>query len=88
LSGQIYVSKKNVCALVETFSGWQPGSVRSMIAQLSDREFEVLNCSAKLVIKTTSQLISYAEMLTRVDPSLDRAVVLHKLQTREKPSCF
>ena len=41
LSGQIYVSEKMSAQILETFSGGQAGSVRSLIAQLSDREFEV-----------------------------------------------
>src|SRR6516162_11294517 len=41
LSGQIYVSEKMSAHILETFSGGQAASVRSLIAQLSDREFEV-----------------------------------------------
>jgi DNA-binding CsgD family transcriptional regulator len=74
--------------ILEIFSGGQAAPVRSLIAQLSDREFEVFellgegvsaheiakrlhlstktvdahraNIKAKLIIKTTSELISYA----------------------------
>jgi DNA-binding NarL/FixJ family response regulator len=88
LSGRIYVSEKMSAQILETFSGGQAASVRSSIAQLSDREFEVFellgeglsareiagrlhlstktvdvhraNIKAKLSIKTTSELISYA----------------------------
>jgi DNA-binding NarL/FixJ family response regulator len=88
LRGQIYVSEKMSAHILETFSGGQAASVRSLIAQLSDREFEVFellgeglsarkiaerlhlstktvdvhraNIKAKLVIKTTPELISYA----------------------------
>jgi DNA-binding NarL/FixJ family response regulator len=88
LSGQIYVSEKMSAHILETFSGGPAASVRSLIAQLSDREFEVFellgeglsarkiaerlhlstktvdvhraNIKAKLVIKTTPKLISYA----------------------------
>jgi DNA-binding NarL/FixJ family response regulator len=88
LSGQIYVSEKMSAQILETFSGGHAASVRSLIAQLSDREFEVFellgeglsaraiaerlhlstktvdvhraNIKAKLVIKTASELISYA----------------------------
>src|SRR6516165_10473722 len=41
LSGQIYVSEKMSAHILETFSGGPAASVRSLIAQLSDREFEV-----------------------------------------------
>ena len=88
LRGQIYVSEKMSAHILETFSGGHTASVRSLIAQLSDREFEVFellgeglsarkiaerlhlstktvdvhraNIKAKLVIKTTPELISYA----------------------------
>ena len=88
LRGQIYVSEKMSAHILETFSGGQAASVRALIAQLSDREFEVFellgeglsarkiaerlhlstktvdvhraNIKAKLVIKTTTELISYA----------------------------
>src|SRR5215472_4686462 len=88
LRGQIYVSEKMSAHILETFSGGHTASVRSLIAQLSDREFEVFellgeglstrriaerlhlstktvdvhraNIKRKLVIKTTSELISYA----------------------------
>jgi DNA-binding NarL/FixJ family response regulator len=88
LRGQIYVSEKMSAHILETFSGGPAASVRSLIAQLSDREFEVFeylgeglsaraiagrlhlstktvdvhraNIKAKLAIKTTSELISYA----------------------------
>ena len=88
LSGQIYVSEKMSAHILETFSGGHTASVRSLIAQLSDREFEIFellgeglsarkiadrlhlstktvdvhraNIKAKLVIKTTPELISYA----------------------------
>ena len=74
--------------ILEIFSGGQAAPVRSLIAQLTDREFEVFellgeggsaheiakrlhlsaktvdahraNIKAKLIIKTTSELISYA----------------------------
>jgi DNA-binding NarL/FixJ family response regulator len=92
LSGQIYVSEKMSAHILETFSGGPAASVRSLIAQLSDREFEVFellgeglpareiakrlhlsaktvdvhraNIKAKLVIKTTSELICYAARWT------------------------
>jgi DNA-binding NarL/FixJ family response regulator len=92
LGGQIYVSEKMSANILETFSGGRTASVRSLIAQLSDREFEVFqllgeglstreiaerlhlstktvdahraNIKAKLVIKTTSELISYAARWT------------------------
>jgi DNA-binding NarL/FixJ family response regulator len=92
LGGQIYVSDKMSAHILETFSGGQAASARSLIAQLSDREFEVFellgeglsareiserlhlsaktvdahraNIKAKLVIKTTSELISYAARWT------------------------
>jgi len=88
LSGQIYVSEKMSAHILEIFSCGQTAPARSLIAQLSDREFEVFellgegvsaseiagrlhlstktvdahraNIKAKLIIKTTSQLISYA----------------------------
>ena len=88
LSGQIYVSEKMSAHILERFSGGQVAPVCSLVAQLSDREFEVFellgeglsaheiagrlhistktvdahraNIKAKLVIKTTSELISYA----------------------------
>src|SRR6516162_10235565 len=88
LSGKIYVSEKMSAQILETFSGGQAASARSLIAKLSDREFEVFellgeglsaraiaerlhlstktvdvhraNIKAKLVIKTASELISYA----------------------------
>ena len=88
LSGQIYVSEKMSAHILERFSGGQAAPVCSLVAQLSDREFEVFellgeglsaheiagrlhistktvdahraNIKAKLVIKTTSELISYA----------------------------
>jgi len=88
LRGQIYVSEKMSAHILETFSGGHTASVRSLIAQLSDREFEIFellgeglsarkiadrlhlstktvdvhraNIKAKLVIKTTPELISYA----------------------------
>jgi len=88
LRGQIYVSEKMYAHILETFSGGHTASVRSLIAQLSDREFEIFellgeglsarkiadrlhlstktvdvhraNIKAKLVIKTTPELISYA----------------------------
>jgi|SRR5208282_6073374 len=88
LSGQIYVSEKMSAHILERFSGGQAAPVCSLVAQLSDREFGVLellgeglsaheiaarlhistktvdthraNIKAKLVIKTTSKLISYA----------------------------
>ena len=88
LSGQIYVSEKMSARILERFSGGQAAPVCSLVAQLSDREFGVLellgeglsaheiaaklhistktvdahraNIKAKLVIKTTSELISYA----------------------------
>jgi DNA-binding NarL/FixJ family response regulator len=41
LSGQIYVSEKMSAQILETFSGGQVAPVRSLIARLSDREFEV-----------------------------------------------
>src|ERR1700741_3221649 len=92
LGGQIYVSDKMSAHILETFSGGQAASARSLIAQLSDREFEVFellgeglsareiserlhlsaktvdahraNIKAKLVINTTSELISYAARWT------------------------
>src|ERR1700736_1074188 len=88
LSGQIYVSEKMSAHILEILSGGQAAPVRSLIAQLSDREFEVFellgegvsaheiarrlhlstktvdahraNIKTKLIIKTTSELISYA----------------------------
>ena len=88
LSGQIYVSEKMSAHILERFSGGQVAPVCSLVAQLSDREFEVFellgeglsaheiagrlhistktvdahraNIKSKLVIKTTSELISYA----------------------------
>ena len=88
LSGQIYVSEKMSAHILKILSGGQAASVRSLIAQLSDREFEVFallgegvsaheiarrlhlstktvdahraNIKTKLIIKTTSELISYA----------------------------
>lgn len=88
LRGQIYISEKMSAHILETFSGGHTASVRSLIAQLSDREFEIFellgeglsarkiaerlhlstktvdvhraNIKAKLVIKTTPELISYA----------------------------
>jgi DNA-binding NarL/FixJ family response regulator len=88
LSGQIYVSEKMSAHILEIFSGGQAAPVRSLIAQLSDREFEVFELlgegvsaheiarrlhistktvdahrakiKKKLIIKTTSELISYA----------------------------
>jgi DNA-binding NarL/FixJ family response regulator len=88
LSGKIYVSEKMSAHILETFSVGRAASVRSLIARLSDREFEVFELlgeglsareiaerlhlstktvdahrakiKAKLVIKTTSELISYA----------------------------
>src|SRR6266404_9636495 len=88
LSGQIYVSEKMSAHILKIFSGGQAAPVRSLIAQLSDREFEVFelpaagvsphpiarrlhistktvdahraNIKTKLIIKTTSELISYA----------------------------
>ena len=88
LRGQIYVSEKMSAHILETFSGGHTASGRSLIAQLSDREFETFellgeglsarkiadrlhlstktvdvhraNIKAKLVIKTTPELISYA----------------------------
>ena len=88
LSGQIYVSEKMSAHILKIFSGGQAAPVRSLIAQLSDREFEVFellgegvsaheiarrlhistktvdahraNIKKKLIIKTTSELISYA----------------------------
>jgi DNA-binding NarL/FixJ family response regulator len=88
LSGQIYVSEKMSAHILEIFSGGQAASVHSLIAHLSDREFEVFellgegvsaykiakrlhlstktvdahraNIKTKLIIKTTSELISYA----------------------------
>ena len=41
LSGQIYVSEKMSAHILEIFSGGQAAPVHSLIAQLSDREFEV-----------------------------------------------
>ena len=41
LRGQIYVSEKMYAHILETFSGGHAASVRSLIAQLSDREFEI-----------------------------------------------
>ena len=92
LGGQIYLSEKMSANILETFSGGRAASVRSLIAQLSDREFELFellgeglstreiaerlhlstktvdahraNIKAKLVIKTTSELISYAARWT------------------------
>lgn len=88
LSGQIYVSEKMSAHILEIFSNRQALPVRSSIAQLSDREFEVFellgeglsgheiagrlhlsaktvdahraNIKSKLIIKTTSELISFA----------------------------
>ena len=88
LSGQIYVSEKMSAHILKILSGGQAAPVRSLIAQLSDREFEVFellgegvsaheiarrlhistktvdahraNIKKKLIIKTTSELISYA----------------------------
>jgi DNA-binding NarL/FixJ family response regulator len=88
LSGQIYVSEKMSAHILKILSGGQAAPVRSLIAQLSDREFEVFellgegvsaheiarrlhistktvdahraNIKTKLIIKTTSELISYA----------------------------
>jgi DNA-binding NarL/FixJ family response regulator len=88
LSGQIYVSEKMSAHILKILSGEQAAPVRSLIAQLSDREFEVFellgegvsaheiarrlhistktvdahraNIKKKLIIKTTSELISYA----------------------------
>jgi len=41
LSGKIYVSESMSAHILEIFSGGQPGTVRSSIQNLSDREFEV-----------------------------------------------
>ena len=41
LSGQIYVSEKMSAHILKILSGGQAAPVRSLIAQLSDREFEV-----------------------------------------------
>src|SRR5258707_8463114 len=41
LSGQIYVSERMSAHILEYFSGGQPGTDRSSIQNLSDREFEV-----------------------------------------------
>jgi DNA-binding NarL/FixJ family response regulator len=41
LSGKIYVSESMSAHILEIFSGVQPGTVRSSIQNLSDREFEV-----------------------------------------------
>jgi DNA-binding NarL/FixJ family response regulator len=88
LSGQIYVSERMSAHILEIFSNRQALPVRSSIAQLSDREFEVFellgeglsgheiagrlhlsaktvdahraNIKSKLIIKTTSELISFA----------------------------
>src|SRR5260370_22620279 len=88
LSGQIYVSEKMSAHILKILSGGQAAPVRSLIAQLSDREFEVFellgegvsaheiarrlhistktvdahraNIKTKLIIKTTSEPISYA----------------------------
>jgi len=41
LSGKIYVSESMSAHILEIFSGGQPGTDRSSIQNLSDREFEV-----------------------------------------------
>jgi DNA-binding NarL/FixJ family response regulator len=41
LSGKIYVSESMSAHILEIFSGGQPGTVRSSLQNLSDREFEV-----------------------------------------------
>ena len=41
LGGQIYVSERTSARIVEIFSGQSAGGTQSLMAQLSDREFEI-----------------------------------------------
>jgi len=54
LSGQIYVSEKMSAHILERFSGGQAAPVCSLVAQLSDREFGVLELPAKVSPLTRS----------------------------------
>ena len=54
LSGQIYVSEKMSAHILERLSGGQAAPVCSLVAQLSDREFGVLELPAKVSPLTRS----------------------------------